>query len=227
MQAPTEEFVDLRWIGQLGRSRISEDWNVRCFKSFAGYGSCQQDGGTGDCVFTWNRHIDYRPAGSPDIGRMLFLDEGREILQEDGVIPGDDYREIWKRLSECTEKSFGGRCFLPQTPGASGFFVACGKYVGVAVRIAETYSGFEGLSLAKIFDECERSPSASEQDALDNYFGAISLDGVVICCSRPIWIGKSIHSTLNSCMPQCNASPHPLPSPIYPPFGRALSSASL
>ena len=206
-QAPSGEFVDLRWIGQLGKSRLATDWNARDFKSFAGLGSCQHVAGSSDCTFTWQRHVDYRPAGPPDVGRMVFLDQQNDVLQEDGVLPGDDYREIWRRLDGTAQNSFGGRCFLPGSPDALGFYVVSGKYVGVAVRCAPSYSDVDGVPLANIFTDSDRCPSASEQDALDNYFGVIACDGVVVCCSRPIWTGKSVHATVLHCIPQCNMAP--------------------
>jgi hypothetical protein len=207
LQAPTGEFVDLRWIGQLGASRDASDWNVRCFKSFAGIGSCYCDEALKDCLFSWHRNIDYRPEGPPDVGRMVFLDEEHNVLQEDGVLPGDDYREIWKRLDGNMRDSFGGRCFLPNSADGQGFFVSSGKYVGVAVRFASSYSEDQGLSLANIFVEGDRCPNAAEQLALDNYFGVIACDGVVVCCSRPIWVGKSVLSTVAHCMPLCDQPP--------------------
>jgi len=199
VQAPTGEFVDLRWLGQLGKSKSVEDWNVRCFKSFAGIGSVEHNGG--DCIFTWKREIDYRPTGPPDVGKMLFLDQDLQLLQEDGVLAGDDYREIWKRLDGNMHNSVGGRCFLPDFPEAKGFVVVSGRHVGIAVRCAPTHAAGDCQFSANIFAEGERCPSAAEQVALDNYFGLIACDGFVVCCSRPIWKGKALDHTVNSCMP--------------------------
>ncbi len=192
---------------------------MRCFKSFAGFGSCHYDEALKDCLFTWHRSIDWRPEGPPDVGRMVFLDEEHELLQEDGVLPGDDYREIWKRLDGNMSNSFGGRCFLPNSADGLGFFVLAGKYVGVAVRFASTYSDEQGLSLANIFADGDRCPNASEQLALDNYFGVIACDGVVVCCSRPSWVGKPVLSTVADCMPECDLPPTTsihLQFPSYP-----------
>ncbi len=52
---------------------------------------------------------------------MVFLDPEHEFLQEDGVLPGDDYREIWKRVDGNAHNSFGGRCFCPMRPVPSAF----------------------------------------------------------------------------------------------------------
>ncbi len=183
----------MRWTGQLGKTRIATDWNVRCFKSFAGIGSFKHDGQVNG-LFTWHRSIDYRPKGPPDVGRMMFLDQEHGLLQEDGVVQGDDYREICKRLDGDMHNSFGGRCFLPDSPDALGFLVVSGKYAGVAVRFVSTHSEVEGF---------ERSPTPSEQLALDSYFGVIACDGVVVCCSRPIWVGKSVDATVANCIPGC------------------------
>jgi hypothetical protein len=187
----------------MGRSRLAKDWNVRLFKSFAGNGSCVDSAGV--CLFTWNRKIDYRPEGPPDVGKMLFLDPEHELLQEDGVLPGDDYREIWRRIDGNLQNSFGGRCFLPGSPHApGGFYVVSGRHVGLAVRFSSTYSCDDSCSLKIIFSDDERRPNASEQDALDNYFSVIACDGIVICCSRPVWMGKPADQTLFHCMPGCN-----------------------
>ena len=198
-QAPSGEFVDLRWLGQLGKSKLAEDWNVRLFKSFAGIASCSHDGG--DCIFTWKREIDYRPDGPPDVGKMVFLDHDQQLLQEDGVLAGDDYREVWRRLDGSMHNSFGGRCFLPDSPEAKGVIVVSGMHVGIAVRFAPTYDDGDCHSLANIFAHGERCPSASEQAALDNYFGLIACDGVVVCCSRPMLKGAALGCTVGSCMP--------------------------
>ncbi len=135
----------------------------------------------------------------------MFLDQEHGVLQEDGVLPGDDYREIWKRLDGDMHNSFGGRCFLPDSPDALGFLVVSGRYAGVAVRFASTHSEVEGF--ADIFHD-ERCPTPSEQLALDSYFGVIACDGVVVCCSRPIWVGKSVDATVTNCIPGCETPSH-------------------
>ncbi len=179
------------------------------FKSFAGIASCVDN--RCECVFTWHRKIDYRPEGPPDVGKMVFLDPEHEFLQEDGVLPGDDYREIWKRVDGNAHNSFGGRCFLPDAPRAVGFFVVSGTHVAVATRQTSTYADDDGCSLKSIFVESGRCPSASEQDALDKYFSVVACNGIVICCSRPLWMGKSFEQTISECIPECkHLPPHPI-----------------
>jgi hypothetical protein len=186
----------------MGKTRLAKDWNVQLFKSFAGIASCVDSKGM--CIFTWHRKIDYRPDGPPDVGKMAFLDSERELLQEDGVLPGDDYREIWKRIDGNRHDSFGGRCFLPESPHIpGGFFVVSGRHVGIAVRFSLTYPLDESCSLNNIFAEGKRCPTASEQDALDNYFSAVACNGIVICCSRPFWMGKPVDQTVLQCIPGC------------------------
>jgi hypothetical protein len=203
MQAPTGEFIDLRWAGQMGRTRLVEDWNVRSFKSFAGHGSCVDSAGA--CMFTWNRKIDYRPEGPPDVGKMVFLDPEHDLLQEDGVLPGDDYREIWRRIDGNWQNSFGGRCFMPDSSSCpGGFFVVSGMHVGIAVRSSSTFSLDGTCPLKNIFTESERCPTACEQDALDKYFSVIACKGIVICCSRPFWMGKPVVEAIAECIPGCN-----------------------
>jgi hypothetical protein len=67
-------------------------------KSFAGMGSYDQASEN----FTWTRNFDFRPTGPPDIGRMRLLLGTYEFpttIEEDGVLPGDDYREIWENVA--------------------------------------------------------------------------------------------------------------------------------
>jgi hypothetical protein len=90
VQSKDGYFIDIRY--QAGATQHGK------MKSFAGTGSFDTD----KIHFTWTRLHDFRTPGTPDIGLMRVLkgtQDNPEQLEEDGVLPGDDYREIWDLLS--------------------------------------------------------------------------------------------------------------------------------
>jgi hypothetical protein len=101
VQSKDGYFIDIRYqSGTIQHDKM---------KSFAGTGSFDAN----KTYFTWTRLFDFRTPGTPDIGLMRVLkgtQNDPEQLEEDGVLPGDDYREIWDLLSaprlatDCTAK---------------------------------------------------------------------------------------------------------------------------
>lgn len=65
-------------------------------KSFAGHISYSVE----NQHLTWHREMDYRPSMGADIGAITFLND--TTIQEDSVLPGDDYREIWNNITDKT-----------------------------------------------------------------------------------------------------------------------------
>ena len=89
VQSSAGLFVDIRYEGGIV--------DPLKMKSFAGSGSYDSDSN----YFTWTRDFDFRPAGAPDVGSMRVLQGTAQDplqLEEDGVLTGDDYREIWDKL---------------------------------------------------------------------------------------------------------------------------------
>jgi len=96
IQSQNGYFIDIRY--QHGATSHLK------MKSFAGIGSFDES----SCHFTWDRKFDFRAPGAPDIGLMRLLQGSSSDplqLEEDGVLPGDDYREIWDRLSGSVSSS--------------------------------------------------------------------------------------------------------------------------
>jgi len=87
MQSVSGNFIDIRVPPRQGL-----DNNVRQSKSFAGDITLKGD------ELTWKRVFDFRPTTGQDVGKNTFLADN--IIQEDGVLPGDDYREIWQNICE-------------------------------------------------------------------------------------------------------------------------------
>lgn len=79
-------FIDLRIF------QNHEIFNSFDLKSFSGRVSYEEK----ESLMTWQRELDYRPLGPPDVGLIHFLSE--DEIEEDGVLPGDDFKEIWKRI---------------------------------------------------------------------------------------------------------------------------------
>jgi hypothetical protein len=143
VQAVDGNFIDIRYCA--GESQHDK------MKSFAGTGSYDATA----AHFTWTRKFDFRAPGSPDIGLMKVLkgsNESPEQLEEDGVLPGDDYREIWDRLSapkadsDCT-----ARLICIDTAGnqtRKGLFLVVGDWFALVLSRSEQESGLHTLQSA-------------------------------------------------------------------------------
>jgi hypothetical protein len=83
-------------------------------------------------VWLWNREIDCQPrTGKPDIGRLMFTDEHKRTMIEEGV--DEPYVEIWERIDDAA--STGGQAFVARLRGdrEAGLLVAVGEHFILAV----------------------------------------------------------------------------------------------
>eukprot|EP01116_Phalansterium_solitarium_P009417 TRINITY_DN23532_c0_g1_i1.p1 TRINITY_DN23532_c0_g1~~TRINITY_DN23532_c0_g1_i1.p1 ORF type:complete len:263 (-),score=71.74 TRINITY_DN23532_c0_g1_i1:142-930(-) len=140
LQAACGLFVDIR-IPRSGRSPSR-------LKSFAGVG-------TYDAAarhFTWTRHVDYRVPGQPDVGLMNML--APDTLQEDSVLPGDDYREIWQRIGRAGDSDMAARLQHKTDPNRTGFFIVVGDRWAVALGRSVPSDVADAASYAARVAEC-------------------------------------------------------------------------
>ncbi len=91
----------------------------------------KQEGFAGELVsaddgWIWRREIDYRPTGKRDIGRLMFMDESRRMMIEEGV--DEPYTEIWERIDDGS--STNGEAFVARwkDTGGTGLLVAVGGH---------------------------------------------------------------------------------------------------
>lgn len=120
MQSTCGLFIDIRVC-----PNIEDNNNPQNLKSFAGIGEY-------NCAlkyFTWNRLLDFRPPGPPDIGLVNFTAPG--VIEEDGVLPEDDFKEVWtqqidaKGLESC--RDFVGEV-QSKCGGRRGYVMVVGDY---------------------------------------------------------------------------------------------------
>jgi hypothetical protein len=92
----------------------------------------KQEGFAGELVakdgaWIWKREIDYRlPTGKRDIGRLMFVDESRRMMIEEGV--DEPYVELWERIDDGS--STNGETFAARLKGAGemGLLIAVGGH---------------------------------------------------------------------------------------------------
>ena len=134
-------FIDVR----VDPALAAESYNPLLLKSFAGVATYDS---SSQCI-TWNREIDYRPTGAPDIGLIQFL--SNDEIEEDGVLPGDDYKEIWRRVTKSDSTSdFVAKVTYQVEEGPSGS-TQFGYFIVLSDRFAFTLS----------------KPQISDQDVTD------------------------------------------------------------
>jgi hypothetical protein len=181
LQSPCGLFVDLRQpTGAL-------DLGAATFKSFAGMGSVEFDSLSQQCRFTWSRLVDFRPPGNPDVGNMIWL--GPNLLQEDGILPGDDYREIWSRVSPASHSTIGVHLRCDDDPGARGVLVIIDSYVAFATQRTRSAC----LAAVAFFATATSGAPPPEVTAwLDGFISVLAKDGVVVLCSQPGLVGQPI-----------------------------------
>ncbi len=187
IQARSGHFIDIRY--QPGATDYLK------MKSFAGVTSFE----TSSSHFTWTREFDFRAPGSPDIGLMRLL-QGTVTdplqLEEDGVLPGDDYREIWDRLpgsdgaNGCTV-----RCIKKNSSGVvvkRGLFLVVGDWFALTVSrtLSENRAGQEA-ELKRIFDESDSAPTGEAKEYLWDYLCVVG--------SSTTWeVQYALHSELRN-----------------------------
>ena len=99
--------------------------NVRLMKSFAGRATYD----IATKRLTWHRSIDFRFAGTQDIGTIEFLE--KNLIQEDGV-DGDNYREIWQRAAESSISECAAVLIL--SGEEIGYFVISHGFFALSIR---------------------------------------------------------------------------------------------
>ena len=153
--------------------RVQKSQSIEQFKSFAGTSSFD----TEKQWLTWNRELDLRPQGPPDIGRIDFLSD--TVIQEDGVSEGDDYREIWENIAisdYSTASPSSGNTSSTSISGISN----TGKdtpLCGFCVRLSSTSDGrrdgyfmAEGGWFGVVFSREEVEEGERDKDALLSRF---------------------------------------------------------
>lgn len=99
--------------------------NVRLMKSFAGratYNNALKR-------LTWHRSIDFRFAGTQDIGTIEFLE--KNLIQEDGV-DDDNYREIWRRATQSSTSECAAVLMLASEE--IGYFVLSNGFFALSIK---------------------------------------------------------------------------------------------
>lgn len=189
IQSRNGYFIDIRY--QDGASSHLK------MKSFAGVGSFEES----NFHFTWDRKFDFRAPGAPDIGLMRLLQGSSSDplqLEEDGVLPGDDYREIWDRLSgSVVSTDFTAR--VVQTSGQTlkkqGLFLIVGDWFAITTsRTPQADTAALDAELKRVFDEAVEDPSASVKEYLWDYFCVVGSTATweVIYSLHPELRGTSI-----------------------------------
>jgi len=165
IQSQNGYFIDIRY--QHGATSHLK------MKSFAGIGSFDES----SCHFTWDRKFDFRAPGAPDIGLMRLLQGSSSDplqLEEDGVLPGDDYREIWDRLSGSVSSSdVTARAVQRSCQGdvmRQGLFLIVGDSFAITIsRVSHPDAGSEDAELKRVFDESVEEPEAAVKEHLWDY----------------------------------------------------------
>jgi hypothetical protein len=142
LQHESGVFVDIR---------VDDPVQPLLSKSFAGYLSFDLSKNR----LTWTRVIDFRPRGPPDVGEVRFLDE--DVLEEQGVLPGDDFTEIWQRIDRAIDKTSSADCCFTiqhrtQTDRTGFFIVVGGHFAFTLSRSNQRIVVHTIESLAGIFD---------------------------------------------------------------------------
>lgn len=136
-------------------------------KSFAGIGSFDQVTGQ----FTWTRVFDFRLPGTPDVGLMLVSKgtlDAPEQLVEDSVLPGDDFREVWDRISpphpttDCTAKL--RQVTADGTIAREGLFMVVGDWFALTIARPAREDGEDALKAA-FSDKAEESKAFMQDEA--------------------------------------------------------------
>jgi hypothetical protein len=157
VQARDGAFIDIRY-----QEGVTDYLRM---KSFAGAGSYEPE----KAHFTWTRKFDFRPPGSPDVGLMRVLKGSAvapEQLEEDGVLPGDDYREIWDSLSAPEEADCTAVLTQTNADGTvtrQGLFLVVGNWFAITLsRPTSTSSAADLETLQQAFSATDSSTIAED-----------------------------------------------------------------
>lgn len=160
-----EENRRVMWFQSRGGTfidlRIDEpETKPQNYKSFSGFINANLE----ENLLTWNRVIDFRPRGAPDVGKVAFISQN--CLQEDGFLPGDDFTEIWER-EEILDSDHNCSYELKHkiNPNRKGFFVIIDNWFALSVDRKEfSYDGFTTIALlADVFDQPREVPPEARE----------------------------------------------------------------
>lgn len=201
IQSKNGYFIDIRYqTGATSHLKI---------KSFAGVGSFEFS----SMKFTWDRKFDFRAPGAPDVGLMRLLTgtvDNPTQLEEDGVLPGDDYREIWDKLASASDVDCTAVLSLKAGDGSeikNGLFLLVGGWFAITLSRAITTATVSlERELKQVFDESIEVPSAEVNSYLNDY--------VCVVGSTDTWTiqyALQPHLRNTSILPgQCHASLLPI-----------------
>jgi hypothetical protein len=128
-------FIDIRiYLNNL---------SISTTKSFGGYLSYDSN----NSHLVWTREVDFRPLGPPDIGKILFINNN--TLQEDGVLPDDDYREIWERVCQTSNNDCACELSHKLDGHRKGYFIVVGEWM--ALTYNRQYNDINDQKLLEIF----------------------------------------------------------------------------
>jgi hypothetical protein len=216
LQSRGGAFVDIRQL-----SPTPDSCSAATFKSFAGVGNVATLESSGECHFSWKRLLDYRPMGPPDVGSMRWLEPS--LLQEDGLLPADDYREIWRRVSPADAPALGALLHQSGDVGSIGVAVAMSGYAAFATQLSRPAAP---KCVTSFFSEtAQRSEPIGSEIAswLERYFCAVAKDGVIFACSRHALIGQPMAlATAEFLTAWCISSPCDLSSTELEQLNAAL-----
>ena len=121
MQSKSGLFIDIRVS-----PNAEDNTDPHNLKSFAGTG--EYDSSLKH--FTWTRLMDFRPPGAPDVGLMNFTSPG--VVEEDGVLPGDDFKEVWTQQLDVDSIADSGNDFVSEVQtrcgSRKGYFMVVGDF---------------------------------------------------------------------------------------------------
>ena len=170
LQSSSGLFIDIRVCPD-----VEDNTNPLNLKSFAGtgeYDSALQH-------FTWTRVMDFRPPGAPDIGLVNFTSPG--VIEEDGVLPGDDFKEVWtQQLDDINDSSAVGD-FVSEVQSS------CGKRKGYFLVIGEYFA----FTLSR--------ESVLSTDTLNSYFDGpsdLTTEDTKLLMQHVCVVGKTIDWTV-------------------------------
>lgn len=227
IQSLSGDFVDIRVPPRKGIAS-----QVCLCKSFAGDISLKGN------ELTWKRVFDFRPTTGQDIGKNTFLADN--ILQEDGVLPGDNYREIWENICKPTSGSaqsqlndFVAELTVTADGRRGGKVLRRGKFIVVGNHFACTLS----RSIAAVTPTGPAGVDVdTSDDAILKYFAAGAEDAAMeaylldyvtvagrVCCSDGEW---HIDHALNRSFEGSSLLDLPPTAAESPTTGDIISSAA-
>lgn len=162
IQSKSGYFIDIR-LPSLN--------NINRLKSFAGTATYNKE----TSLLIWNREIDFRLPGTPDVGIMSHLSSIQ--IQEDSGLPGDDYREIWDKLNKTKsidEKEFDFSAkLIHKELNKLGFFIIIDDWF--AFTLGKVNSNDDNIDNNNIVDE-----NVVSNEIIKDYFNKLINDNDLI-----------------------------------------------